>query len=78
MTSYLIKRTLIMLFTIAVVSIASFATIQLPPGDYATKLYSQIAGAHPRTVWSQPARARSVFQVDSQLVSRSIWLLLHL
>jgi peptide/nickel transport system permease protein len=45
MTSYLIKRTLIMLFTIAVVSIASFATIQLPPGDYATKLYSQIAGS---------------------------------
>jgi peptide/nickel transport system permease protein len=44
MTSYLIKRTLIMLFTIAVVSMVSFATIQLPPGDYATKLYSQIAG----------------------------------
>jgi peptide/nickel transport system permease protein len=67
MTSYLIKRTLIMLFTIAVVSIASFATIQLPPGDYATKLYSQIAGSGANVDPDLEERIRKQYGLDQPM-----------
>ena len=45
MLTYIAKRSLTMLFTIVVVSMISFAVIQLPPGDYVTTMISQIAGA---------------------------------
>jgi peptide/nickel transport system permease protein len=67
MTSYLIKRTLIMLFTIVVVSLASFATIQLPPGDYATKLYSQIAGSGANVSPDLEERIRAQYGLDQPM-----------
>ena len=45
MLTYIAKRSLTMLFTIFMVSLISFAVIQLPPGDYVTTMVSQIAGA---------------------------------
>lgn len=42
MWKYLFRRTLYMLFTVWVISIISFAVIQLPPGDYVTSLVSQM------------------------------------
>ncbi|MGL4608406.1 MAG: ABC transporter permease [Trueperaceae bacterium] len=44
MISYILKRAITMVFTIVIVSMVSFAIIQLPPGDYVTKLMAQIAG----------------------------------
>jgi len=42
MWKYLLRRTLAMLFTVWVISVISFAVIQLPPGDYVTTLMSQM------------------------------------
>ncbi len=67
MASYLIKRTLIMLFTIVVVSIASFATIQLPPGDYASKLYSQIAGSGAKVSPDLEERIREQYGLNQPI-----------
>jgi peptide/nickel transport system permease protein len=44
MWKYLIRRTSYMLLTIWVVSMISFAVIQLPPGDYVTSMVSQMLG----------------------------------
>jgi peptide/nickel transport system permease protein len=42
MWNYLLRRFLSMLFTVWVISILSFALIQLPPGDYVTSLVNQL------------------------------------
>ena len=42
MWKYLLQRTLYALFTIWVITLISFAVIQLPPGDYVTNLMSQM------------------------------------
>lgn len=42
MWKYLFRRFLYMLFTVWVISIISFAIIQLPPGDYVTSLVNQL------------------------------------
>jgi peptide/nickel transport system permease protein len=43
MWKYLARRFSTMLFTLFVISLISFAVIQLPPGDYVTSLVSQMA-----------------------------------
>jgi len=42
MWKYLLKRFLYMIFTVWVISIISFAIIQLPPGDFVTNLVQQM------------------------------------
>lgn len=42
MTGYIIRRVLYMIPTLILISIVSFAIIQLPPGDYLTALVSQL------------------------------------
>lgn len=42
MLQYIAKRLLYMVFTVFVISIVSFAVIQLPPGDYVTSLVSEM------------------------------------
>ena len=44
MWTYLIRRLFFMILTIFVVTIISFAVIQLPPGDYVTTLVTQMLG----------------------------------
>ena len=43
MLTYVIRRLMIMIPTLLVVSIGTFAIIQLPPGDYVTTLMAQLA-----------------------------------
>jgi len=45
MWKYLLRRFLSMLLTVWVISILSFALIQLPPGDYVTSLVNQLVAA---------------------------------
>lgn len=50
MWKYLLRRTLYAIFTVWVITLISFAVIQLPPGDYVTNLMSQmtrISGVQP-------------------------------
>ena len=67
MTSYLIKRFIIMLFTIFVVSILSFAIIQLPPGDYVTTMVDQMIGSGAKIPPGMEARIREVYGLDQPL-----------
>ncbi len=50
MWKYIARRTVYMVFTIWVVSIISFAVIQLPPGDYVTTMVAQMIGQGAREV----------------------------
>jgi peptide/nickel transport system permease protein len=45
MWQYLLRRFIYMIFTVFVISIISFAVIQLPPGDYVTNLIQQMISA---------------------------------
>jgi len=45
MWKYLVRRSLYMVFTVFVISVISFAVIQLPPGDYVTNLINQMISA---------------------------------
>ncbi|MBN1310680.1 MAG: ABC transporter permease [Anaerolineae bacterium] len=42
MLKYLVKRFIYMIFTVWVITLISFAVIQLPPGDYVTNLVQQM------------------------------------
>jgi len=42
MWKYILRRTLYMFFTVWVITLISFAIIQLPPGDYVTNLMNQM------------------------------------
>ena len=50
MWKYLIRRTLYMLFTVWVITLISFAVIQLPPGDYVTGLMDQMRSISGRAL----------------------------
>ncbi|MEQ8671879.1 MAG: ABC transporter permease [Aggregatilineales bacterium] len=43
MLKYIAKRSVYMLFTVWIISILSFIIIQLPPGDYVTRLIGQLS-----------------------------------
>lgn len=45
MTRYILKRSLLMLLTLAVVSVVAFIIIQLPPGDFATSYISALSAS---------------------------------
>lgn len=67
MTTYLIRRFLIMLFTIFVVSILSFAVIQLPPGDYVTAMVNQMIGSGADIPPNLEARLRETYGLDQPM-----------
>src|SRR5512137_3068289 len=50
MLRYLVRRFMYMLFTVWVVTLISFAIIQLPPGDYVTTLVSNLNRTSQRPI----------------------------
>ena len=44
MRKFLIRRLLYMILTVWVITLISFAVIQLPPGDFVTNMVSQMMG----------------------------------
>lgn len=61
MWKYLLRRALYALFTVWVITLISFAVIQLPPGDYATTLMSQMT-----RVSGVPATPEYIEQIREQ------------
>jgi peptide/nickel transport system permease protein len=57
MLRYFAKRMIYMVFTVFVISIVSFAVIQLPPGDYVTSLVSEMM-------------SQGVDEIDPQIVEQ--------
>ena len=68
MTTYLIKRFFIMLFTIFVVSILAFAVIQLPPGDYVSTMVNQMIGSGAKVPPDMEMRLRETYGLDQPMV----------
>ena len=69
MWKYLLRRSLYALFTVWVISILSFAVIQLPPGDYVTDLVNQMraqAGGDVPPEWE--ARMRQMYGFDDPMI----------
>ncbi len=68
MWQYLFRRLLIMLFTIWVISIISFALIQLPPGDFVTNLVNQMISLGGRELTPQyEQQLREVYGLNQPL-----------
>ena len=44
MIQYIVRRLIIMIPTLFVISIISFVIIQLPPGDYITRMLQELGG----------------------------------
>jgi peptide/nickel transport system permease protein len=68
MVSYLVRRFLYMLFTVWMVTLISFAIIQLPPGDYVTSLVSQIMRSSQRPISAEYEKElREMYGLDQPL-----------
>lgn len=68
MWKYISRRFATMIFTLFVISLISFAVIQLPPGDYVTKLISQMASQGAGNISPQfEAEMRSLYGLDQPI-----------
>ena len=81
MIAYFVRRFLLALFTIWIISILSFLIIQLPPGDSVDKFLEQGASRGGGSVTSQQAEnIRSYLGLDKPMhvrYAKWMWNLLH-
>ncbi|HEV7302478.1 MAG TPA: ABC transporter substrate-binding protein [Tepidisphaeraceae bacterium] len=64
------RRVLIMVPTLAVLSVAIFTIIQLPPGDFLTTQLAQLEASGDPTADRQIAELKQAFHFDDSLLSR--------
>ena len=64
MTAYILRRLLFMVPTVIVISMISFAIIQLPPGDYLTSLIAQLASSGESMDSAQVVALRERYGLD--------------
>ena len=67
---YIGRRILIMVPTLALISILSFAIIQLPPGDFLTSYIAQLEATGEEADMQRIAEVRELFHLDDGMVSR--------
>jgi len=68
MWKYLLRRSLYMLFTVWVISIISFAAIQLPPGDFVTNLVNQMISSGGRELTPEfEAQLRDLYGLNQPM-----------
>lgn len=68
MWKYISRRFATMLFTLFVISLISFAVIQLPPGDYVTSLVSQMASQGASNISQEfQAEMRALYGLDQPI-----------
>jgi peptide/nickel transport system permease protein len=68
MWKYLLRRSLYALFTIWVISLLSFAVIQLPPGDYVTDLISDLRAQAGDVSPEWEAKMREIYGFDDPFI----------
>jgi peptide/nickel transport system permease protein len=68
MLSYIIRRILIMIPTLVIISVVSFALIQLPPGDYLTSWVAQMQETGEDVDEAQIASLRQRYGLDRPFV----------
>ncbi|HMR33197.1 MAG TPA: ABC transporter permease [Geminicoccaceae bacterium] len=76
MTAYILRRLLFMVPTVIVISMISFAIIQLPPGDYLTSLIAQLASSGESMDSAQVVALRERYGLD-QPVWVQYWKWVH-
>ena len=64
MTTYILRRVLIMIPTLFVISVISFAIIQLPPGDYLTTYMANLADSGEDADEAELASLREQYGLD--------------
>jgi len=68
MIQYILKRTLLMLVTLAVVSVVAFVIIQLPPGDFATSAISAMSASGASIQQEALEALRAQYGLDQPMI----------
>ncbi|MCU0522973.1 MAG: ABC transporter permease [Anaerolineae bacterium] len=68
MSKYLLRRSAYALFTVWVISLISFAVIQLPPGDYVTDLVNDLRAQAGEVSPEWEQRMREVYGMDDPFI----------
>ena len=68
MRAYIVKRFLVMLLIIVVVSMAAFIIIHLPPGDFLTSYINRLRSMGTEVTDSQIASLRQMYDLDKPMV----------
>lgn len=75
MLSYLVNRILVMIPTLLVISIVTFAIIQLPPGDYLTNQIQELMAQGEAAAVERAKFMREQFGLDKPLLEQyAVWL----
>ena len=80
MAGYILRRLLIALGTVWVISVISFAIIQLPPGDYVTSYIAQLMATGTLVTQEEAENLRIQYGLNQPLYAqyaRWVWLMLH-
>jgi peptide/nickel transport system permease protein len=72
MATYILKRLLYVIPTMFIISLVVFLTIQLPPGDYVTKMLEQMRNQTGGTTWSPEftEAMRQRYGLDEPVISQ--------
>lgn len=80
MVSYILRRLLIALGTVWVISVIAFTIIQLPPGDYVTSYIAQLMSTGTLVTQEEADALRQQYGLNQPIYvqySKWIWLILH-
>jgi len=80
MLAYILRRLLIAVGTVWVISMVSFAIIQLPPGDYVTSYIAQLMASGTLVTQEEAENLRAQYGLDKPIYvqyAKWMWLVLH-
>jgi peptide/nickel transport system permease protein len=80
MLAYILRRLLIAIGTVWVISVVSFAIIQLPPGDYVTSYIAELMSTGTVVTQEEAANLRAQYGLDQPIYvqyAKWVWLMLQ-
>lgn len=80
MLAYILRRLLIAIGTVWVISVVSFVIIQLPPGDYVTSYIAQLMSTGSLVTQEEAENLRAQYGLDRPVYvqyAKWMWLVLH-
>ena len=80
MLAYILRRLLIAVGTVWVISVVSFVIIQLPPGDYVTSYIAQLMSTGSMVTQEEAENLRAQYGLDRPVYvqyAKWMWLVLH-
>src|SRR4029434_370658 len=67
MLAYILRRLFVAIGTVWVISVVSFAIIQLPPGDYVTSYIAQLMSTGTLVTQKEAANLRAQYGLDQPI-----------